>query len=334
MPKVRVPDEVVTTGVAKTDIPGTILDPDVIESGTILEMASIIRTPVGLRFRIKNSTRWVSENDLSVDVSPDQIIDYTGTYAEELVPESWKKNANKNKAVSKKIRNNEIGCKSRIRFVTNKYGPIKGQLIGALGMDKQVLRSALTGLNPDDRLTVTFLGEKASESGEFTVIRTRKGRGKGGSQLVELRSAAGESLTTGTPESDMILHVVTPDGTLHGHESESDVPLSFETDAARAVSLKEAFKGLIDHCSPLPKESENDTRSRYVPSRPVNLSVQSSYAPFDGNFALVQLELKRGRYGKIVLLVQPDGSETTTTLDSFQHSGVITSFEVTETPLS
>jgi len=209
-------------------------------------------------------------------------------------------------------------------------------------MDKSALRNALVGLQPEDRLTVTFLGEKADQSGEFTVVRTKKGRGKGGSQLVELRTTDDEVLTTGTPDSEFVLHVRTPDGTLHGYETEADVPPTFETDAGAAATLKEQFKSLIDYCQPLPKESymhngrtvsaDDDTRSRYAPlTREVTLKVNSTHEPFNGTFALSELELKRGRYGKVVMTVRRTGSTDTGTLvlDSFQHSGVITSFEVT-----
>lgn len=195
-------------------------------------------------------------------------------------------------------------------------------------MDKQVLRSALVRLTPEDRLTVTFRGDKASASGDYTVVRTMKGRGKGGSQLVELRSASGEALVTGTPESDLILHVITADGTMYGHETEADVPPTFETDSARAVGLKEQFKALIDLCDPLPKANDDDTRSRFKPRGDVTLTVESSHEPLTGEFTLTMVELKRGRYGKIVLTTTGESGETVL-LDSFQHSGVITSLEVT-----
>lgn len=194
-------------------------------------------------------------------------------------------------------------------------------------MEKQVLRSALVRLSPEDRLTVTFRGAKASLSGDYTVVRTMKGRGKGGSQLVELRSADGEALVTGTPESDLILHVITADGTMHGHETEADVPPTFETDSARAVGLKDQFKALIDYCDPLPKENDDDTRSRFKPRSEVTLRVESTHEPLVGSYSLSMVELKRGRYGKIVLSATNEEGDTVF-LDSFQHSGIITSFEV------
>lgn len=197
-------------------------------------------------------------------------------------------------------------------------------------MDKQVLRTALVRLSPEDRLTVTFRGDKASQSGDYTVVRTMKGRGKGGSQLVELRSSTGETLVTGTPESDLILHVITADGTMHGHETEADVPPTFETDSARAVNLKEQFKALINYCEPLPKANDDDTRSRFKPRSEITLTVGSTHEPLAGQYTLAMVELKRGRYGKIVLSATNEEGDTVL-LDSFQHSGIITSFEVSGT---
>jgi hypothetical protein len=329
------PDQTVVTAEVINLIPGSCLGPCDIEPGTVLEIARVVRTPLGLSYRIKGTKRWVQENDVKVELGADQIFDYTRTRPEEMMPESWKP-TKETKKVSKK---KKVSIKSRIRFVTNNNNPGLGRkLKGALGMNKLALRRALTGLEPDDRLTVTFLGARADRSGEFTVVRTKKGRGKGGSQLVELRTADGEVFTTGTPESELVLHVITPDGTLHGHETAADVPPSFETDAGRAATLKETFKGLIDHCVPMPKEAhraggrnvaaENDTRSRFTPEGNVSLTVQSTHEPFNGTFTLRMIELKRGRYGKVLLTVA-NASGQSLVLDSFQHSGIITSFEVT-----
>lgn len=197
-------------------------------------------------------------------------------------------------------------------------------------MEKQKLKDVLQTLTPGSEVTVTFRGDKADQSGTFTVVQTKRGRGKGGSQLVELKTAEGETLVTGTPESDSILHVVTPDGTLHGFETEDQVPPTFETDATRALELKRAFKALTQYCNPLPKEGERDTRSRFAPEGRVLLHVGSTHEPFAGAFELREVELKRGRYGKVTLTVAPTTGDGTLVLDSFQHSGVIRDFTVRE----
>ena len=196
-------------------------------------------------------------------------------------------------------------------------------------MKKKVLRRAIAGLEPEDRLKITFLGEYADRSGTFDVIRTKKGRGKGGSQLVELKTADGEVFVTGTPQSDVILHVITPDGVLHGHETISDVPPTFDTNSSMAAALKESFKGLAERCRLLPKEDEKDTRSRFAPTEtsPTRVAVASTHEPFNGTFRIKEIEYKRGRYGKILLTVLDDEGNDMV-LDSFKHSGVITSFTI------
>jgi hypothetical protein len=179
-------------------------------------------------------------------------------------------------------------------------------------MEKPVLKTVIQTLTPGDRVTVAFRGTRVSESGEFEVVTTKRGRGKGGSQLVELKTSAGELVTTGTPESEVVLHIITPDGTLHGFESEADVPPTFETDPLRAAELKEKFSTLVD------------AEGQYT------VAVRSTHEAFNGTFTVARATQLRGRYGQVVLtLARPTGE--TFDVWSFRHSGVITGFDVTST---
>ncbi len=279
--------------------------------GSTVSIARIIRTPAGLSFRLKNTVTWVPENQIKAEFQSCQVFDYTGTHPEEAEPESWKNNklhkVSKQKNKSGINSNNQL--KRRIRYVTNNHTPILGVLTGASRMKKQDLKVVLQSLNAGDVVKVTFRGAKAEKSGEFTVIQTRTGRGKGGSRLVELKTASGELVVTGTPESDEILHFVTPDGVLHGFESEAEVPPMFETDSAGASELKKTFAGLVD------------AEGQYT------VDMTSTHEAFNGRFTVLRGIQKRGRYGQVVLTLQAAGGEPFE-LWSFRHSGVITSFTV------
>lgn len=176
-------------------------------------------------------------------------------------------------------------------------------------MDKLELRKTLKGLQPEDTVRITFCGTKAGQSGEYTVVQTKTGRGKGGSQLVELKTASGDAFVTGTPDSDDILHVVDAAGILHGFETEAEIPPTFETDASGASLLKESFSKLVD------------AEGQYT------VDVVSTFEGFNGTFSVLKAVQKRGRYGQVVLTLQAAGANPFE-LWSFRHSGVITSFTV------
>lgn len=179
-------------------------------------------------------------------------------------------------------------------------------------MDKKQLKALITGLSPADKVSVTFLGELANRTGDYEVTEISTGRGKGGSKLMHLKNADGDVFKTGTPESDKILHVVTSDGTLHGFESAADVPRSFETNAGKHDDLKKQMKALV---------STTGARIR----------VEDDQNEFGGEYTVTQAEQLRGRYGQVKFTLRRDDG-TYTSLWSFRHSGIVTSFEVLSIP--
>jgi hypothetical protein len=347
----------VAEGIVIRDIPGGFLDPEPIPKGTVVKIARIIRHHAGLSFRIKNGTRWLSEDDLEIKIQPNQIFDYTGKHPDEMVPESWHKKQEKtertvrassrirsiretprivsNLLIPEKETNTEKkedngfkkedkrGKKDYILKTENNNKP-KTSNQKEKTMNKNVMRQVLETLTPGATITVAFVGAQSGLSGQYTVIGTRKGRGKGGSLLADLRSPSDELLTIGTPVSDQVLHIVLPDGELHGHESAEDVPPVFETNSDLALSLKVTFKSMIERCEALPRV---DTRSRFAPTDRTMVEVVATHPPLNGTFKVREIELKRGRGGKIVMTVEDEGGGTHQ-IDSFQHSGVISSFTV------
>lgn len=325
--KKRDPDTVIACGTVIEEVPPNVMETHPIPVGTKLEFARIIRTPIGRSMRIAHTKRWIPEALIESKFDSKIVYDYTGTNPDESNPPEWtktkkdlvksqKNTAKKPKKSKKRLKKQKNKAdnqfKKRIRFVINDSGVRMRARLGAIGMDKTELKTVITTLTPGDRVKVAFLGTKAELSGDFEVVGTRRGRGKGGSQLVELRTSTGETLVTGTPESESVLHVVTADGVLHGFETASDVPPVFETDAGRAALLKEKFGALLD------------ATGQYA------VRVTSTHEPFNGTFFVLSATQKRGRYGQVVLTLGTGTTPDTFELWSHRHSVIVDSFEVIE----
>ena len=178
-------------------------------------------------------------------------------------------------------------------------------------MDKAILKQTILGLEVDQKISINFRGSVTEQSGDFVVVGHRRGRGKGGSQLLDVtREGDTEILTFGTPRSEDILNMVV-DGLMVGYATEAEVPAVYETNAERAVQLKETFKGLLD-------ASENS----------YEVAIVAPQAPeINNRFTVVNARQLRGRGGQIVLeLRDADGNETE--VWSYRHSGVVTDFTV------
>ena len=182
-------------------------------------------------------------------------------------------------------------------------------------MDKTLLRSVIVGLTPGQEINVTFRGTLQGQTGNYETVATRRGRGKGGSWLAELRPIGGNSpsddvVTIGTPKNDDILNV-TVDGVCSGYAQESEVPANYETNGGSAVQLKEVFKTLMNAAE----------------TRPVVEIVAPRAPEIDGTFTVVNAKQLRGRAGQIVLTLESTTGEQVG-LWSYRHSGVVDNFTV------
>lgn len=301
-------------GIVTKTIPTSILDTFEIPEGSRVQIARIIRTPIGLRFRVINSTRWLGEDELNCQFDPKHIVDYVKIAEQsknKMIPDNGEKQILK-------------GCKPRkdcakpVHVSTWRHGN-QGR---TKAMDKKDLKEAIAGLTTGDRVSVTFLStmptgaanirydsirEFAGQTVEFTLVETKKGRGKGGSQLMVLKTADDKKVTTGTPHSDVLLNITTPTGKV-GHDSEADVPKSFETNAGQASALKNSFKDLVG-------------------MQGATVRIESSEPEYTGTFTVTDAEQLRGRHGQVRLsLTAEDGRQTQ--VWSYRHSGVISKFEV------
>lgn len=176
-------------------------------------------------------------------------------------------------------------------------------------MDKKIIRNLLSGLTPSETISINFIGPKAHMSGDYTVVKVKTGRGKGGSKLVELVNAFKQTLITGTPDSAEILNM-TIAGEMHGFTSEADIPVAYDKSASQAAMLKETFKRLLD--------AEGDKE----------IEVESTIADFNGTFTVNKGMQLRGRGGQIMLDLENVDTGAKLQLWSFRHSGIVKSLTI------
>lgn len=65
-------------------------------------------------------------------------------------------------------------------------------------MDKSTLKNTISGLSVGQVVRVNFSDDN---SGDYRVTGIRKGRGRGGSMLLDLADDIGQSKTVGTPNN-------------------------------------------------------------------------------------------------------------------------------------
>lgn len=174
-------------------------------------------------------------------------------------------------------------------------------------MDKKELRDVIENLSTNTQVTIAFIGERVKMNGDFTVLNVKKGKGKGGSLLMELMPVNGsDSVVVGTPDSESVLNIVI-DGKMFGYETLNDVPLVIKPDVEKSLSLKTQLKDL-----------RPDTLLRLT----------SALLPeFNGVFTLVSLKASRGRGAQVVATLRTVSGDTLE-LWTYRHSGAIDSLEV------
>lgn len=279
-------------------------------AGDRIQIARAITTGGGRSYRIINTINWVMERECQPDAAAiraaglnvDPIVNnpITPAMLNDVNQFTNVVNRVKVKNVSGKV---STATKRTVQPLTNNIKKSKSKT-----MDKSALKSVINGLTPGQVIGITFVGDKAHLSRDWTVVKVRTGKGKGGSKLLELVDGARNTITTGTPESGYILNM-TVNGTVHGATSEADLPVVHEPNAARATELKEAFRSLVG--------AEGDRR----------VSIESSIADLNGTFTVNRGVQLRGRGGQIRLeLERPDG--TSAEVWSLRHSGVISSFTI------
>lgn len=282
-------------------------------AGERVEIARAITTAAGRSYRIINTVNWVMERECAPDAA---AIHAAGIFVDPIVLNPRIADNTITTAMLNDVNQfTNVVNRVKVKNVSGKISTAKKRTVQPLTkykksktMDKSALKSVINGLTPGQVISITFVGDKAHLSRDWTVVKVRTGKGKGGSKLLELVDGARNTIVTGTPESGYILNM-TVNGTLHGATSEADLPVVHETNAARATELKEAFRSLVG--------AEGDRR----------VSIQSSIADLNDTFTVNRGVQIRGRRGQIRLeLERPDGTKAE--VCSFRHSGVISSFTI------
>lgn len=276
--------------------------------GDVVDVAKAITTKVGAQYRIMGTTIWLGEYQviatgsaqLSAKQNPDNVVKQT-IFANGFIPESkygrikTVENGTARAALVKPSRVVPNPVSSKAKYKT---------------MDKSILKSTIVSLKPEQEIKITFIGSRAHLTGDWSVVRTKTGKGKGGSKLMDLVNADKETITTGTPESQYILNM-TVDGKLIGYASEADIPVVFEKNIEQSNVLKAAFLAL--------KGAEGDKV----------VTITATVPELTGTFTVNKQTQLRGRGGQIKLDLARVGTNECVEAWSLRHSGIITSFVVT-----
>lgn len=175
-------------------------------------------------------------------------------------------------------------------------------------MEKTVLRSVLKDLTPGQVISVHFRGQPGPQG--YTILSTKRGRGKHGSLLAMMEHPGQTPVEIGTPRNMDILSI-TVDGNFFGVHSEREEPPVYPTDDARATMMKAALNSLTGEIG-----------------RGKRLRLESDVPEFNGTFVVTQGRLEKGKYGQVHLWLTREESQETVELWSYRHSGIITNFEV------
>lgn len=287
------------------------------QAGVSIGIGRAITTLAGRSYRIANTIHWIMDSECIAD---DAAISSAANNVDPIVRAGIIQNTITPAMLNDVNEFTNVLNPAKIKNVSGKVSTATKRTVNPLTnnnisksksktMDKSALKSVINGLTPGQVVGITFIGDKAHLSRDWTVVKVRTGKGKGGSKLLELVDGARNTITTGTPESGFILNM-TVNGTMHGATSEADLPVVYETNTARAVELKEAFRTLVG--------AEGDRR----------VSIQSTITDLNGTFTVNRGVQLRGRGGQVRLELERVGSGERVEVWSLRHSGVISSFTI------
>jgi hypothetical protein len=176
-------------------------------------------------------------------------------------------------------------------------------------MDKKELRNVITQLKASDKIRIVFLGEKAHLTGDYTVLKVRTGRGRGGSKIMDLVDSNKNTISTGTGDSAFILNITANGVFVGSHSPEASIE-SYPKDLAMAETLRAKFASLLD--------AEGD----------YTITVSSPMPELNGTWVVNRAAKVQGRVGQIKLLLEDPQNGRKTELWSYRHSGAVTNFSI------
>ena len=138
-------------------------------------------------------------------------------------------------------------------------------------MDKHILHSVLESVTVGSNITINFHEPFADLSGDYTVLQSKTGRGRGGSRVLEVASVANPDDTFGALEIDgrerllgtgtsEVFNTITVDGKVHGLEDPMET-------ARKSPRVKRA--PAVDGAPPAPRTTKREAAQR-VRARSVN----------------------------------------------------------------
>lgn len=177
-------------------------------------------------------------------------------------------------------------------------------------MDKAVLRSVMRDLVPGQAISIHFRGLPGAQG--YTVVSTKRGRGKHGSLLAMVGLPGQSPVEIGTPRNADILSM-TVNGNFYGVQTEREDPPAYRPNEAQASRLKAGLNRLTGEAG-----------------RGQRVSLQSSVPEYDGSFVVTRGRLEKGKYGQVHLWLVREGAPTSEIVElwSYRHSGIIAAFEV------
>lgn len=119
-------------------------------------------------------------------------------------------------------------------------------------MDKNILHSILENISIGQEISMTFAEPFAEMTGDYIVLQSKTGRGRGGSRVIEIKSVAnpsniyssltvdGKEKSLGTGTSDYIVSMVV-NGIVHSTPEQTSQPMRKprETQATPSVQKKD-----------------------------------------------------------------------------------------------
>ena len=191
-------------------------------------------------------------------------------------------------------------------------------------MDKEILKSLILGLKPNDEVQMNFVTDLNQYNGNYRVDSIAKGKGKGGSLILTLTNMEngtklsqltynGKTHNLGTPTSDVIMNIVFGEK-MFGSDKESDMAKVFPKDKEAGDQMKELLKPLVKRTTP------------------TKLTIRSAKAPeFDGTWLVKSAKLHAGRAGQVSLdLIDVTNPNRTAEFWSYRHAGVVDEIEEVE----
>jgi len=280
----------------------------VADINTVLDVGHCIETANGRYYRIAHSIFWAEAKQVA------EITDFT-SHVVKSVNNSFNVVPISGINIDKSSSTN-AARKLHPKSKANTSLPVQMPKKASTNhMNKTEFRSIVSALTAGQNITVKFSGSKVHQSGEYNIKALRTGRGKGGSRLIDLvRLTDNLAITTGTPDSGSIVNI-TVNGEVHGFESENDMPVTFERNAAMAVAVKRVAKRLMD------LHAQNATATHEV-------TLGSTFEGYSGTFQVISANRMRGRGGPAKLVLKNSVTGEQQELWSSRQSGALTSIEI------